>query len=333
MTNGISATGFFTSMTGIFANSETEINTLSQQLNSGKKSTSLEGYGGAASTILNLTDSVNETQAFLTNSTQVNTVLTAYDTTLGQLSTDATTLSNALTGVSASNPTTIATLQATIQGLMVDVGATLNAQVGDRYLYSGTRFTTQPVADLTQLALPTTPVPFTAVVPNATQTGTPPAFNSPLPTYDTQSPATDPNNQAYATQTATIGQSASLTYGITSNDPTMQALVYALQEAQAGANATGTTQAQYFANANSALQTAMTGLQNLQQSNANNEVTIKTQQTLQNQTIDNLQSQLGDLTQVDSTTVATELTNVENQLQASFKVTSSFLNLSLLQYL
>jgi flagellar hook-associated protein 3 FlgL len=334
MSNGISATGFFTSITGIFANSENEINTLSQQLNSNKKSTSLEGYGSAASTVLNLTESVNETQAFLTNSTQVNTVLTAYDTTLKQLNTDATTLSNALSGVSPSNPTTISTLQATIQGLMVDVGATLNSQVGDRYLYSGTRFNTQPVVDLTTLAPPATPTPFAAVVPNTVALPSPPnppnTFNSPLPTYDTQSPATDPNNQAYATQTATIGESATVTYGITSNDPTMQALVYALQEAQAGATATGTTQSQFFANANSALQTALSGLQNLQQGNSNNEVTIKSQQTLQSQTIDNLQSQLGNLTQVDSATVATELTNVENQLQASFKVTSSFLNLSIL---
>ena len=47
MSNGISATGFFTSMTGIFANSENEITTLSQQLNSGKKSTSLQEIGRA----------------------------------------------------------------------------------------------------------------------------------------------------------------------------------------------------------------------------------------------------------------------------------------------
>jgi flagellar hook-associated protein 3 FlgL len=330
MSNGISATGFFTSMTGIFASSENQINTLSQELNSNTLSTSLEGYGSSASTVLNLNESVKETQAFLTNSTQVNTVLTAYDTTLTQLSADATSLNSALNGVSPTNPNTISTLQATIQGLMVDVGATLNTQVGDRFLYSGTRFNTQPVADLSALPLPATPVPFTAVVPNATQTGTPPAFNSPLPTYDTQSPATDPNNQAYATQTATIGESATITYGITSNDPTMQALVYALQEAQAGANATGTTQTQFLANANSALQTAITGLTTLQQNNDNDEVTIKTQQSQQNQTIDNLQNQLGNLTQVDSATVATELTNVENQLQASFKVTSSFMNLSIL---
>ncbi|MEI9984874.1 MAG: hypothetical protein WDN69_17720, partial [Aliidongia sp.] len=334
MSDPISSTGFFTNITNIFSNSENEINTLTQQLNSNTKSISLEGYGSSASTILNLNDSVNETQAFLTNSTQVNTVLTAYDTTLTQLGSDASQLSQALSQVSPSNPTTITTLQALIKGLQVDVGATLNTQVGDRFLYSGTRFNTQPVVDLTQIAPPTTPTPFTPVAPNTTALPSPPnppnTFNSPLPTYDTQSPATDPNNQAYATQSATISPTSTISYGITSNDPTMQALVYALQEAQAGANATGATQSQFFANANSALQTAISGLQNLQQQNDNSEVVIKTQQTEQKQAIDNMQNQLGNLQDVDSATVATELTSVENQLQASFKVTSSFLNLSIL---
>ena len=97
MSNPISSTGYFTSITNIFSNSENSINTLTQQLNSGTLSTSLEGYGSSASTILNLTDSVNETQAFITNGTQVNTVLTAYDTTLNQLSGDASQLNTALT--------------------------------------------------------------------------------------------------------------------------------------------------------------------------------------------------------------------------------------------
>ena len=334
MSDPISSTGYFTSITNIFSNSENSINTLSAQLNSGKISTSLEGYGASASTILNLTDSVNETQAFITNGTQVNTVLTAYDTTLTQLGSDASQLNTALTQLSPSNPTSITTLQSLIKGLMVDVGATLNAQVGDRFLYSGTRFNTQPVTDLTQLPLPTTPTPFAPVVPNTTALPSPPnppgTFNSPLPTYDTQSPATDPNNQAYATQTANVSANATVTYGITSNDPTFQALVYALQEAQAGTSATGATQQQFFSNAISAVQTAVSGIQNLQQQNDNAEVVIKDQQTVQKQTIDNLQNQLGNLQDVDSTTVATELTSVENQLQASFKVTSSFLNLSIL---
>jgi hypothetical protein len=122
-----------------------------------------------------------------------------------------------------------------------------------------------------------------------------------------------------------------VTYGITSNDPSIQALVYAMQEAQAGTNATGAVQTQFFANASSALATAITGLQNLQQQNDNNEVVIKNQQTVQNQTISTLQNQLGNLQDVNATNVATELTNVENQLDASFKATSSILNLSILQ--
>jgi flagellar hook-associated protein 3 FlgL len=334
MSDPISAAGFFTNNTSLFVNTENQLNTLTQQLNTGKKSTSLEGYGTSASTILNLTDSVSETQAFITNGTQVNTVLTAYDTTLNQFSSDASQLNQALNQVSPSNPASITTLQALIKGLQTDVGATLNTQVGDRFLYSGTRFNTQPVVDLTQLTPPATPVPFTPVVPNTVALASPPnpagTFNSPLPTYDTQSPAVDPFNQAYATQTANVSPTATVTYGITSNDPTFQALVYALQEAQAGTTATGATQQQFFANANSALQTAVTGIQNLQQQNGNVEVTIKSQQTLQTQTINNLQSQLGNLQNVDSATVATELTSLENQLQASFKVTSSILNLSIL---
>jgi flagellar hook-associated protein 3 FlgL len=335
MSDPISSVGFFTSTTSLFATTENQLNTLTQQLNTGKKATSLDGYGSSASTILNLTDTVNETQSFIANSTQVNTVLTAYDTTLNEVSSDASQLNQALSQVSPSNPSSITTLQALIKGLQADVGATLNTQVGDRFLYSGTRFNTQPVVDLTQLAPPATPVAFTPVVPNTTALAAPPAapgtFNSPLPTYDTQSPATDPFNQAYATQTATISPTESVSYGITSNDPSFQALVYALQEAQAGAGATGATQQQFFANANSALQTAISGIQNLQQQNDNVEVTIKSQQTVQNQTIDNLQNQLGNLQDVDSATVATELTSLENQLQASFKVTSSILNLSILQ--
>ena len=334
MSDGISATGFFTSNTALIVNSENQLNTLSQQLTSGKSSTSQAGYGKAAPTILNLTESVSQTQAFVTNSTSVNTTLQAYDSTLNELSTDAGTLNTALSQVSPSNPATITTLQSLIKGLMVDVGATLNTQVGNTYLYSGTRFNTQPVVDLTTLPLPATPVAFTPVVPITVALPAPPAapgtFNSPLPTYDTQSPATDPFNQAYATQTLNVSATATVTYGITSNDPTMQALVYAMQEAQAGTNATGATQQQFFSNASDALQTAITGLQNLQQNNDNNEVVIKDQQDVQTQTIATMQNTLGNLQDVDAATVATQLTDVENQLEASYKVTATLLNLSIL---
>jgi flagellar hook-associated protein 3 FlgL len=335
MSNGISAAGFFTGNTALITASENQITTLTQELNSNTKSISLQGYGSSAPTILNLTDSVSETQGFINTSTQVNTNLTAYDTTLNQLTSDANQLNTALTQVSPTNPTAIPTLQALINGLQTDVGATLNTQIGNSFLYSGTRFNTQPVVDLTQLAPPAVPTPFTPVVPNTVALPSPPnapgTFNSPLPTYDTQSPAVDPNNQAYATQTLNVSPTSTVTFGITSNNPSIQALVYALSEAQAGTNATGATQTQFFANATSALQTAITGIQALQAQNDNSEVVIKSQQSVQNQTIDNLQNQLGNLQDVDAATVATQLTNVENQLNDSFKATASIINLSILQ--
>jgi len=118
MSNGISAAGFFFGNTALITASETQIGILTQQLNSNTKSTSLQGYGTSAPTILNLTDSVSQTQAFIKTSTQVNTTLSAYDTTLSQFSKDASQLSTALNQVSPTNPSTVATLQALINRLL-----------------------------------------------------------------------------------------------------------------------------------------------------------------------------------------------------------------------
>ncbi len=342
MSNGITATGFFLNNTGLIDKGENELQLLTNQLNSQTKSTSLAGYGTAAPTVLNLNSSINETQSYVNNTTQVGTYLSAYDSSLTELQSDATQLSNAIGSLGANDPPSQQNLADLVKGLQVDVTATLNSQVGGRYLYAGTRYTTQPVVDLTTLPAPTTPTAFTAVTPTALPTQpTPPAAgvpaNSPLPDYDTQGqgtpPGTDPYNQAYATQTVNLSPQTTLNYGVTSNDPSIQALVYALQQAQAASTATQPQQAQFLANANSALIQAQQGIQSLQQSNAENQVTVTTEQTTQKTAINNLQTQLGNLTQVDPTTVATQITALQNQLQGTFQVTSTILNLSLLNFI
>jgi flagellar hook-associated protein 3 FlgL len=338
MSNSISATGFFLNNTTLLNNSENELQTLSNQLNTNSISTTLEGYGTQAPTVLNLNDTINQTQSYVQNSTEVGTVLGAYDTTLTQLQSDASKLSSGIGSFSATDPATANNLQTLINGLETDVTATLNTQVGNRFLYSGTRYSTQPVVDLTTLAAPAVPAPFVAVTPNALPAQpAPPAApvpaNSPLPNYDTQSPGTDPFNQAYATQSVNLSPSTAITYGITSNDPSIQGLVYALQQAKAAVTATGAQQAQFLANANSALGTATQGLQSLQQSNAENQVEVTTEQTTQNAAIGTLQTQLGSLTTPNTTNVAAEIAALQNQLQGSFQVTSSILNLSLLNFI
>jgi flagellar hook-associated protein 3 FlgL len=338
----ITASGFFLNNLTLINKSETELQALSNEQVTGNKSTSLAGYGTAAPTIINLNGTINQTQAYVDNSTQVSTILSAYDSTLTELQKDATQLSTAIGSLGADDATSANNLQDVVQGLQVDVTATLNAQVGNRFLYAGTRYTTQPVVDLTQQPTPTTPTAFTPVTPNALPAQPlPPAAgvpaNSPLPSYDTQGqgtpPGTDPYNQAYATQNVNVTDSTSVSYGVTSNDPSIQALVYALQQAKAAATATQPQQAQFLANANSALITASAGLQSLQQSNDESLNTVTNEQTTQKTAIGNLQSQLANLTTADPATVAAEFTAVQNQLQGSFQVTSTILNLSLLSFI
>ena len=122
---------------------------------------------------------------------------------------------------------------------------------------------------------------------------------------------------------------------MSADDPAIQQLVYALKQAEAG-SASGTpatTAAQFFANAKSAIATALTGLGSLTQTNGANEVSVNSALAVENQSIATMQSQLGNLTQVDPATVATQLSAIENQLNGSYKATSTILNLSILSFL
>jgi flagellar hook-associated protein 3 FlgL len=353
MSNGISAAGFFLTNTTLFANDQNIMEQLTEQLSTNTQSTSLSGYGAEAPKILSLNSLISTSQTFIDNSAYVSTYLSAYDTSLGQLSADGNQLLQSIQGFSPTDKATSDTLSSTAKALAVDIGSVLNSTVGSRYLFSGTRYSTAPVTDLTTVvpAVPAggaAPAGPTIVSPNTT--GSPP-YNSPLPNYDTQGqgspPGTDPYNQAYATQTVNLSSTEQLTYGVTSNDPSVQLLVYALGQVQAAAGmtqaqlATATGQQQqkeFLANASAALEGksgvnngvgALDGLKALQQQNAQNEATVSSVESQQKQSVNDLTNQLDNMTQINSALVATELTNVQNQLEASYKATASILNLSI----
>jgi flagellar hook-associated protein 3 FlgL len=85
--------------------------------------------------------------------------------------------------------------------------------------------------------------------------------------------------------------------------------------------------------AQNALTNAIAGLRDLSQSNGNAEVRVKDANTRLTANINLMSSQLGDLQNVDSATVAVQLSNVQSQLEGTYKTTQSILNLSLLNYL
>jgi flagellar hook-associated protein 3 FlgL len=332
MSNAVSSIGNFLNTVSLMRNTQAALTEIEQENATGNKSTSLEGYGNAASTIVNLQGSVQQTQSWIDNSSQITNYLTGYNSALGQLSTDATSLQNALSQLDTPKADTAQALQTLIKGLEADVGATLNTQVGDRYIFAGNRYTTAPTVDLTSLATPTTPAPISL----ASGSTTPPT----IPDYDTDYAATSPPGTVtsgtpyYAQQQATVATGETLSYGVSADDPTMQQLVYALKQAEAGAASTDpTTSAQFYANAKSAVATALTGLSTLNQQNAANTTQLDNAVSEQKQTLSTLQGQLGDLTQVDSATVATQLSVLETQLNGTYKATATVLNLTILTYL
>jgi len=390
--SAISSLSSFLQNLSLVQTSQNNIAKLTYQVDTGLKSQDLQGYGTEANQLLNLQSGQTTEQNYVSNNTQTQTITSAYDSTLGQLSTDATTLNASLDAFSATDTISAANLKTLVNSLSVDIAATLNTQVGDRYLYGGTRYATAPVGDLTAYLNNAANVPtiVAAVPPSTTPTVQPLTVASttipspqtvpptlPVPGYDSQaatlnaSPAPSAAvlaaaGQTYATQTTAIANNQTATYGVSSNDPTFQHLVYALQNALAAANISPTTpalqanQQAYLDQAKSEIETVLngvtavaavaasagppavaavaavagvSGIPGLQDTNGLAEETIANANTVHNQTLATLQSQITTITQVDPATVAAELSAAQTQLEGSYKVVSSVLSDTLLNYL
>jgi len=377
--SAISSLSSFLQNITLVQNSQNQIANLTYQVDTGLKSQTLSGYGTQANQLLNLQSGQTTEQNYVSNNTQTATFLTAYDSTMSQINSDATKLSASLDAFTVTDPDAVSNLKALVSGLQTDVAATLNTQVGGRYLYGGTRYTTAPVGDLSSLPAPTFVTPATTpptVTPLTVTDGTIPSPQTTPPTllvppYDsdaatlnasaTPSAATTAAAaQTYAQQTTTVANNQTTTYGISSNNPTLQHLVYALQNAQAAANTDTSTpagqanQAALIKQATSELAIALNGapavaasagppavaaaaavasLQSLQDQNGTAEVIVANANTVHNQTLATLQAQITNIDQVDPATVATELSTAQNTLEGSYKVVASVLSETLLNYL
>jgi flagellar hook-associated protein 3 FlgL len=317
---GISNLSTISMLTVIMHNNQTQLTDLGEQLSSGQASQTLSGYGRQGQQVLDLNNSISAANAYVSTANTVSTYLNGYDVSLRQLVNDATQLSQALNNLSSSTSgsTGAATFAALVNGLSVDVSATLNTQVGNRYIFSGTRYGTPPVLDIGSLPPLGAPAPFAPVAAPL------------LPGYDTDA-AANPLGEAsaWAQPTVTIAAGETISYGITSNDPAIQQLVFALQNAAAATTATGATQSQYVSLAQGAVQQALTGLQTLQAQNGENISQVDTAQTAQKQSVASLTGILDGIRGVDTTQLSAQIASLQTQMEASYKVTSSLLSLSL----
>ncbi|MDP9128418.1 MAG: hypothetical protein M3N08_09200 [Pseudomonadota bacterium] len=304
---------------------QTNLARLNEQLASGQQYDNLTNYDPTvAHNLMSFQNNITQRQAYLASIQTVQTRLTIYDQTMNDMESITSSASSLAASNQSLDPTKVSELQSQVQSYMKQVTANLNQQVGGRYIYAGTRYSTSPVIDLSTLT--TAPAwPFS------------PQTSPSLPNYDSGFSAPGPTNDAtaYTKDSVTIDTAFSVQYGVTSTDPAFQQLVAGLQFMNA-ATQSGVSAATFqtdMAHANSLLTTALNSLQTLHSAVADNQNTLKTETDTQNTDISNLQGQLSDLQHVNITEVGTEINVLQSQLQASYSATASLEQLSILKYL
>lgn len=292
---------------------------LNEQLASHKQHTDLTDYGTVqVGRLLNFQNSIAQKNSFLDTLTTVNNRLIQYDTIMGDLSDIATQANTLSTQNQSYDASKLSSLRAQADNYLRQITQDLNSKLSDRYLFSGIRYTTAPVSDLSALS----------TTPSATM-----ATNPTLPEYDVNYASTTDAN-AYVVDSATISQGNQLSYGITSNDPSIQGLIAGIRFIKEATNSPDA--ATYQANMSQAttlLGSALTGIQTIHANVANNQNVVSTMKNSLTSEITNLENQVGDIQQVDITEVSTAITLLQTQLQASYSATGKLIQLSILNYL
>ena len=320
--SSISSIGVLFSSTSVLLSEQSNLSSLSTQLASHKKYTSLTEYTTAdTGRLLNFQSAITQKQGYINSMQTVSSRLDIYDSTLTDLekiAQDANTLSSTNQNY---DPTKLSSLQAQITSYLSQVGGDLNQKLGDRYLFSGTRYNTKPVTDLTALL---------ATAPSAT-----PVSNPALPDYDANYVnSSSTNANAYTQDTVTVDQGYNITYGITSTDPAFQKLISGLRFMYKATQ--DTTSAAYQSDMTTAaglLANSLNSIQTIHASLANNQNTLTSETAKLNTSITSLKDQISNIQSSDLTEVSAEINLLQTQLSASYSATATVLQLSILKFL
>lgn len=317
MGSGISTISIMTQVTSALNNGQSALSNLTQQLASGVKSTDLTTYSAYESrTLVSSRNLQEKANSYLDAISSVKPRLTIYERSLSALedvinSTQSTILNTQNASAAAQQG-----VGAQISGAIDQAAYYLNQKVGDRFIFSGTRFTQKPIGDIKALTNP--------------PAETFPATSPTLPPYDAAGPGSDA--QAYGKDVISLDDNLRLTYGISSTESGIQNMIQGLRFAYAATqdSANYTT---YMAQAQTYLKTALSEVRTLRAQVAGNVKILTDTAKSQQDTINLLQTQIDKIRNADINEVSVKINSYNAQLQASYAASSKLINLSILQYL
>lgn len=324
MVDFISTLGLQVSNANNLTSGQTLLSKLSQQLTTGKYSTNLSDYSASdAQKLVTFTAKVTEQEGFLRVSNSIKPRLDLYNTTLEGIEDSSSNAYSALLSASTYNVKTNASLQSQIEGYLDQMEYYLNQKIGDRYLYSGARYSQAPVTDLGALpSPPTETAPYLVASPA-------------VPPYDIDYDSLDPTAsvpEAHVQDQLSIDTTQKLTYGITSNEDCFQQVIMGLRWAYA-ATQDPSNYTSYMQTARDLLTDGLANVRGVHTDAINALTTLKKTEELVTLNVSNLKTQVDAIEGVDVNEVAVKITTLQAQLEASYSVTGKILSLSLVDYI
>lgn len=333
---------------------QTQLDALAQQASTGNISQTYSGLGANALTDLNLNTEIAQNNTYVANITSANTTIGITQTVMNQLSKIASGISSQLDNITG---TSISTLAEQAQNDLQQVANLLNTQNGTNYIFAGQDASNPPVPN--PGAILSSPF-FTqiqaAVAGLATNgaattmaTSLSVASSNTLPTAGGTSPFSAALSPPPANFQATVetgpGQSTSVgllastnTYATSSGPYTTGSYTRDLMNALAmvGSLTPASASAAGFAGLISDIQTSLTGAISAMANEegglgATQDSLTATSTTLGNVTTA-LKTQVSSVQDVNMAQTLSNLTMVQTQLQASYKLIASVQSLSLANY-
>ncbi|TDP43349.1 flagellin [Zavarzinia compransoris] len=308
---------------------QSDFDRLSRQVATGVKSDDLSDFSAVdAQRLLNGDKEVQRLEAYNKGIDIVTPRLKLYSQQVERMDTLAKTVASALSGVDSYSGATQVQLGTLIDNTLRDLNALLNDRVDGRYLWAGGNYASQPVGDLTALPDLAAPAAFTPVADPA------------LPDYYAAAPGSDANAWVEAGFSPEAGKSVE--YGQVASAPAIQELINALRLVKSGLNAAAaagstaaaeTAFAGFRTEALSQLTEARSGIKQMSSEIAMDLASITDSAKANKAAINLFVDEQGKIVNVDTAEAGVKLSQVKTQLEATYKITASLSQTSLVNYI
>lgn len=312
---------------------------LSYRIATGKNFQQLRDYGTDATRLVDLRQEIASRDAYTRTIDMTSIFLSAYDTSLERLVGITQDLLDAADPLSTQDANWGADNLVLADNMLLEAESNLNLEVGGRFLYSGSNYTTAPINNLRNLSVyALTEIGTANAIESANQIPEM-IFDSAGPSYQsyhssfTGTGTLDAN--AWQEAKLTISDGQTIGYGITATDEGFQNLIDGLMRFKT-ATQTGVTEAErksLLAEARSLANTARDQIRQLQSSNGVITNVMGNARDLHVSFIDISITAMNGIEVSDTADAATRLSILQTQMQASFTVIAKRQQLSLVNFL